>query len=813
MNNKRMIGQYTVIDFVLFIVCCFGLYFISQKASLPFKLLHSQGEIRIFDAENSDLPEGALLVSLNDNLISSYESIEFIIDGYKIDDIVKIGYLCDQQFKTSDVKLTSFYGTFYLLIAAVTGLIYFLLGIIVLVKTDFNKISIIFHCLSLSVAGIIMMSWGMYNNTFLEIGYLTRFAFHICYLAAPVMFIHFALIFPNDKLSKNLSIIKSVYIVAAILAIIINLFFIAAVINHSQAAINAYLKSFGILRVFIIICVLISIVVFINSYLSSKQSSDRNKLKWILVGFITGPVIYIVLWVIPQLLNIKEPLSEELIVLLSNSVPVTFAIAIVKYHLFDIDYLINRSIVYTLLLMVLIGIYISSVVILVDLMDLTYSPLISAVSAVLVAFLFLPVKNSIQNFVDKKFFRIKYNYRTEVKRIISSLTNFNDIKSLADFMINEINSLIPVELIGLYRITGTGNSTLIVSNNNKSFQEWVDLNKNKLALYKDNIIADTNKIEKEVKAFIIESFLLKDVNLALVVPLITENKKFSAFLLIGNKLSGLKFTIEDVDLLKSIISTALTTIERILLQEELIQERYAAEKLEELVKQKSLYVSLVSHDLKIPLTSIKMFTELILQDKSYLSDKIRAHLNTIENETDRLARLVTNILDVSRIEKGIKAYNKKRIQLNKVVMDLISINQTQIEKEGFIFKYELTDFEDSILADEDALKQAVENLISNALKYSRQSKKLFIRTYSANNYAVIDVEDCGIGISESDKKKIFDPYFRIENDSSGTGLGLYIVKYIMDAHDGEIEVNSTPLKGTSVRLKFPRIINQDKEGL
>lgn len=813
MKDKKMIGRYLIIDLVFFIICCFGLYFISQKTSLPFNYIYNNDEIRIFDGKNSDIPDGSLLVSINNNLISSYESIEFILDRYQIDDIIELGYLYNEEFYTTESELTSYYGTVYILIAALTGLIFFLLAIFVLHKTAYSRTGVLFHWLSLSVAGIIMMSWGRYDSTFLEIGYLTRALFHTCYLAAPAMFLHFAFVFPTNRLTKNVSLIKSIYIFAVFLVLIINIFFIAAVFNQSPSTIDAYLKSFGILRVFIVICVLLSVLVFITSYFLARVKAEKNKLKWILVGFFCGPVIYILFWVIPQLLNMKEPLPEELIVILSNSVPVTFAIAIVKYHLFDIDYIINRSIVYILLIIVLIGIYISTVVILVELLNIAYSPLISAATAIFVAFLFLPVKNNIQNLVDKKFFRIKYNFRIEVKRIISSLNNFNDIPSLSSFLINEINSLIPVEQLALYKIIIKDSSVSLIYGNNidPSLINWIVTNKSLFEKSGNNVIADNNKIDKEVKAFTGHSHLLHEVNLALILPIVTDDKKFSSLLLIGNKLSRLKFSLEDIDFLKSIIATAESSIARITLQEQLIQERFAAERLEELVKRKSLYVSSVSHDLKIPLTSIKIFTELILKDKTYLSDKIKDHLNIIEGETDRLASLVSDILDLSRIEKGIKRYDKKLLSLNKIVTDLISVLKVQIENKGFLFRYELSDFEDLIFADEYALKQAMENLISNSLKYSRQNRNLFIRTYSSNNFVVIEVEDSGIGISESDQRKIFDPYFRVENDSSGVGLGLYIVKYIMDSHDGVIEVNSIPVQGTTVALKFPKIINQKRE--
>lgn len=807
MNNKRMIRQFLTIDLIFLIVCCFGLYFISQKASLPVNIIYNENEVRIFDSKNSSIPDGSLLVSINNILISSNESIEFILDGHKVDDIIELRYLYNEEFDETEVKLTTFYGIIYIIIAAITGLTYFLLGILVLIKSGVTRFGVIFHWLSLSVAGIIMMSWGRYDSTFLEIGYLTRVTFHLCYLVAPTMFLHFAFAFPKNRFTKNVFLIQSAYIFVALLTVIINVFFVAAALDQSQATIDAYIKSFGILRVFTIICVLFSVTVFISSYFLAKVESERNKLKWILVGFFSGPVVYILFWVIPQLLNMGEPLPEELIVLLSNSVPITFAIAIIKYHLFDIDYILNRTLVYGVVIAIMISIYVSIILLLVNSFSITDNIYISTFSITVIALLSMPVKQKVQNFVDTKFFRVKYNFRKAVNNVYNALKEFNDIKSLADYLVSEIYKLIPVEKVGVFEVNDNREYVRLIAH--KKLTEFrrnqYRLKYSRLVGLKPEIITRVDKVEKGAMDSTSFNKFLQRYNLVLIVPLISESDKYFGWIAIGSKLSGQRFTLEDIDLIKNISVVAAATLNRIALQEQLITERLLAAELEELNKQKSLYVSSVSHELKSPLTSIKLFAELILRDKELNPDKVKNHLNIIENETDRLSRLISNILDVSKIEKGTKIYQPKKIYINKPVEELLSVIGLRIRSEGFSLITDLGKLTDKIMADEEAVKQAIENLINNSMRYSSTNKFVYIQTFCYNGFACIKVEDKGIGISESALQKICEPFYRESDDNNGLGLGLFIIKHIMDSHNGQIEINSARGIGTTVILKFPLI--------
>jgi two-component system phosphate regulon sensor histidine kinase PhoR len=223
--------------------------------------------------------------------------------------------------------------------------------------------------------------------------------------------------------------------------------------------------------------------------------------------------------------------------------------------------------------------------------------------------------------------------------------------------------------------------------------------------------------------------------------------------------------------------------------------------------------STVSHDLKTPLTSIKIFSEMLLENEKSLSDRSKNHLGIIEGETNRLTRLINNVLDFSKIEKGVRGYSFQEIHLNIVVNEVIDLMQYTIMMKGFQIETNLGDFNDLIYGDADAIVEAIENIISNAIRFSKELKEIKVSTYSKNNFVCVDIEDRGIGIEQHDIEKIFDPFFRSENAKvkkiDGTGLGLPIVKHIIEEHKGKILIKSTLDHGSIFTLCFPELSNKN----
>jgi signal transduction histidine kinase len=183
------------------------------------------------------------------------------------------------------------------------------------------------------------------------------------------------------------------------------------------------------------------------------------------------------------------------------------------------------------------------------------------------------------------------------------------------------------------------------------------------------------------------------------------------------------------------------------------------------------------------------------------------YYETIANESEHLSRLIDNILDFSRIEAGMKEYQFSDTDMAELARDLASQFQEQAAQAGFIVKSQISDQMLEASVDRAAISQALFNLLDNALKYSGESREIFLSAWSDQDSVFLQVRDEGIGIREGEQERIFEKFYRSEysHDSSirGSGIGLTLVAHIVKAHGGQVMLESDLGKGTKVVMKLP----------
>jgi signal transduction histidine kinase len=203
------------------------------------------------------------------------------------------------------------------------------------------------------------------------------------------------------------------------------------------------------------------------------------------------------------------------------------------------------------------------------------------------------------------------------------------------------------------------------------------------------------------------------------------------------------------------------------------------------------FISNVTHELKTPLTSIRMYAESLIMGRVKSEEKRKEYLEVVVHESDRLKGMINNILEFSKMEKGSPEYHFVTTDLAIIIKEALTEMNHWFSQEGFEITSEL---EENVSSDVDPekMKQALNNLFSNAIKYSTDIKQLTIRLFREDDRIIIEVEDHGIGIPDDKLSKIFEPFYRIgqEEGASGTGLGLTVVKEIVEAHCGTITVTS-----------------------
>ena len=229
----------------------------------------------------------------------------------------------------------------------------------------------------------------------------------------------------------------------------------------------------------------------------------------------------------------------------------------------------------------------------------------------------------------------------------------------------------------------------------------------------------------------------------------------------------------------------------------------------EIARMKTDFVSNVSHELKTPLSSIKAYVEMLVDGEAEDDKTRREFYEIISSETDRLHRLIENILNISRIESGVVKVVKEPMGLSGVVKQVLDVASPQAKAKRIDLVESLAPVYYQVEADHDMIYQAVLNLVSNAIKYTPREGQVSVSVTvdERRGVAICDVADTGLGISAEDLPHIFDKFYRVQSSkkmAKGTGLGLALVKQIIETvHDGKLSVTSESGKGSTFSIELP----------
>jgi signal transduction histidine kinase len=227
----------------------------------------------------------------------------------------------------------------------------------------------------------------------------------------------------------------------------------------------------------------------------------------------------------------------------------------------------------------------------------------------------------------------------------------------------------------------------------------------------------------------------------------------------------------------------------------------------ETTRLKTEFVHNISHELKTPLTLIRLYGETLQRKENLTDEQRRESYEIITKESERLSHLINNVLDFSRIDMGRKEFSFTKGSLSRVVQETLDSYRYHLEKKGFEVREEIAPDLPEMMFDREAVASALINLLSNSMKFSPERKEVTVRLFRRNGLAVIQVEDKGIGICREDLAGIFQRFYRAKSslvsETRGSGLGLTLVKHTAEAHGGSVEVESEPGKGSVFSIILP----------
>ncbi|MCA9372916.1 hypothetical protein KC921_02360 [Candidatus Woesebacteria bacterium] len=508
------------------------------------------------------------------------------------------------------------------------------------------------------------------------------------------------------------------------------------------------------------------------------------------------------------------------------------AVAIIKHRFLDIDLIVLRAVTYAILIIVTTATYAVTLFALTLVLPRSIQPKLSIVVAILIAFTFGPLQKGVEHVTQKVLFKKAYSTQILLEKLGHILRSNISLVKLTNKVLEELIQsmsltkaiIITTNESGIYAINKVGSDSL-PEITIKQVNQLVQVAKSKPLIFDD---LDEGDIKQ----------LLRDFDMAFVLPITVKSTQLG-LLMLGEKSSGEIFNHRDLQVLEIFSHQLSLAINNALSYEEISEFnvtlkdevkratsklKAANNRLRELDKVKDEFVSIASHELRTPLTSIRNYQWMILNNKGgKLSEKQRYYIERSYQATNRLTKLVTDMLNVSRIDSGRILLDVEKAYLpdltEAVIEELqVKIRERQIDVIHEVPKKDTLPF---VTADSDKVKEVIINLIYNALKFTPEKGTITVSYKKSAEGITVLVKDTGIGIDSAYLGTLFTKFGFVKDSlranhptTDSTGLGLYISKSIIELHGGKIWVESEGAnKGSTFCFTLPVYNKKDFETL
>jgi len=595
-------------------------------------------------------------------------------------------------------------------------------------------------------------------------------------LISPWLLVHLFLILPEERnwLRGN----PRVYLIYLPALVTLTLF---PIIGYSNGQPVMWFRSLRLFEYAVGFTTAIGVSVF--NYVRVVSVRTRQQLKIVFFGCLAALIPILILIVLPQAIWVqgKAIAPGGFSVLFVVFIPIALGYSIINQKLMDIDLVIRRSVIYGLITLIMAAIVSAGILTTIAFQKSLGRPqeiVISLVLGGIATVLFGPVKNGIEFVVDKYIYKDRYDYRQIIKSLNNLLNSAKDFSDVSRFIVGAT-----VQALNL------GGGCLYLKNSDGAFEIsasmglFVDVNN------QERLLSLLSKRDRRIE--FPNSAMNLDVNLSYLMPLVTGGKEIG-ILCLSPKNSRQDFSSNDLFLLEGIASVAGVSLHAAILTHD--------------VSSRDTFVSVVSHELRSPLTSVLGYTELLI-NKDPPEATRKQWLKRIHDNSQKLTFLVDDLLNVTRIQSGKVVMRLEKVKLSDIFEDRIVMAQESTSKHNFVIDIEPS--LPTILVDRDKFGEVIGNLLSNAVKYSPDGGtiKLSARHERHNHRVVVSVIDEGIGIGPEDRDLLFTTFHRIQRPETrnikGSGLGLYIAKEWTKAMGGEIWLESELKKGSTFFVAVP----------
>lgn len=572
-----------------------------------------------------------------------------------------------------------------------------------------------------------------------------------------------------------------------------------------------------------------SIFFLLRGYFKARDSLQKTRVRLMLFGLIVAFVCIVV----PNLI-LQNILPRNSIILIMSydgayigilAFLAMSAYAIVRHGLFDVKLaavrsaayicsLLTMSFVYYILAyalsMFVLGGHTTTVV--------SVSP-VNIMLALVSAFLFQPIKQFFDRVTNNIFYRESYKSDEFFAELSNLLTSTVDLRGLLERSSAEMATTFKMEQAFYY---------IYYTNNIEHHMSAGTHGHAKMPLY-DARMLDAYVTGVPYKVIVTEMLpddasvkrMLRSHRIAIVMPL-RQSEKIVGYVMMGDRLSG-NYTKRDLNVLSTISSELVIAIQNAISLHEVkelnatLQQRIdvatkelrsSNAQLKRLDEVKDEFMSMASHQLRTPLTSIKGYISMVLEgDVGKVSPQQDRLLQEAFNSSERMVRLINDFLNVSRLQTGKFNIDKAPVDIKAVVRQEIETLQLMAATRGIKLRLNVTSEQLPLMADESKIRQVVMNFVDNAIYYSKSDSTIIINLERLRSEVALTVVDTGIGVPEDEQSKLFTKFFRAKNARQqrpdGTGVGLYLARRVISGHGGTIIFSSKEGKGSTFGFKLP----------
>lgn len=519
---------------------------------------------------------------------------------------------------------------------------------------------------------------------------------------------------------------------------------------------------------------------------------ERDQVKWLLWGFAVGVIPYVYLRTLPQLLGLTAPFGPAFDRLFELAIPIAFVFAVVRYQFLDIDIIIRRSVIYAVLALLMVGLYLTFGVIIGRRVEPLpgEAALISAIAiGVGAGLMFQPLRRAIGRAVDRTFFKLAHGYEHALADLEEHLGRVHAPADLSRVLDEFLAATLrpqkhAVVLVEDGDLTSYGNLPPEIL---PALADTLDTLPPRLLAAPNS----TSDPEAETDPF---PAALADAGLVIATAL-RGQAGTTGLILLGRKQTERRYIEPDLELLRDAALEAVRALERIQLVQTATAEADARRRAEELDRLKSDFLSRVAHDLRTPLASILWSTDNLLDGiAGPLTDRQAEYLRSVKASAGHLNRLVSNLLDISRLEQGRTQLDLGPVDLGDVLAQAALTLRPLAEEKRIALATDVRDRR-PVTGHAEKLLEIVLNLTDNAIKFSpRQSVVEIIVEPAAGGRQSLSLLDRGPGLGELDAQIIFQRFGQGERSRTaqqhGFGLGLYIVKSYVELMRGEVTASN-----------------------